>query len=325
MAGKAEKKGDLGRLAFFGEQRFALAALNALVEAGYTPSQVFTRRLLDPETGKRTRTSPVARWAKRNDVPVKYPEEEDRRQWVKELIADPPDLVLTANWDEPLPTEILDVPRLGCVGLHPSYLPRYRGGEPIRSVLAEGERSTGVTTFQLEDEDWGGPILLQEQVDIEPDETYGELAPRMFELGAQLVVETVDRLAGKGKKIAPKRQDERRASKSPGITRRHRKPPWWLESKDVYNRLRAYLPDQGLEVFIQASRVEIVQGAPVEWLKPTYGDTGTYLGLRSGRLAVLCNNNTVFGIQRLRLKNGDTIAAARFARENDLSIGSSIV
>ena len=320
----AKKKKKLERFIALGSSQFAVAALEALKEHGSTPELLVNRRVADPETGARTRRSPAARWAKRNDIPRIVPEDHKKNAWVDKILEDPPDLVLALGWNSALPPQLVDAPPLGCIGLHASALPKYRGANPVRACLAAGESSTGVTLYRIEGSEWDGPILASESLDIASDETYGELLPRVSEVGGQLAVELVKRFSA-GRKFTEKKQDNKRRTKTARLGRRHRKPPWWLKSDKVYDRLRAYLPEPGLECFIRGMRLEIVRGKPMEWMRPTFGDTGTYLGLRTGRIAVLCDQSTVFGIERIRRVGEEPVSAARFAREYDLEIGSYFV
>ncbi len=325
---KATKKkataGSLKNVVVFGASRVAVASLEALVEAGFSPSTVLTHRVMDTETWERTEVSPVSRWAKRNDRTAVLPEKTDKSEWLQPLLDDPPDLVLTIGWGLPLPKELLGVPRLGCVGIHTSNLPKYRGANPVRAALAGGEKITGVTVYKIEGSEWDGPILHNEQIDIGPTEIHGELEPRMRELCAQVTVKVAEKYAA-GRKFQEKKQEEKRSSTTTRLDRRHRRAPWWLTAQEAYDRLRAYSPEPGLETFIGAKRVEILGGKPMDWMKPTFGDTGTFLGIRSGRMAILCDQSTVFGIDRLRLLGGEPENAADYARRIELSIGSGLV
>ncbi len=320
----AKKKQKLERFVVLGSSQFAVAALEALREQGSTPELLVNRRVVDPETGARTRRSPAARWARRHDIPRLVPEDHKRDGWVDKVLETAPDMVLALGWHSALPAQLLEAPPLGCIGLHASALPKYRGANPVRACLAGGESSTGVTLYRIEGSEWDGPILANESLDIGGDETYGELLPRISEVGGQMAVELVKRFSA-GRKFTEKKQDVGRTTKTARLGRRHRKPPWWMKSDKVYDRLRAYSPEPGLECFIRGMRLEILRGKPMEWMRPTFGDTGTYLGLRTGRIAVLCDESTVFGIERIRRVGEESVSASRFAREYDLKVGSYFV
>ncbi len=324
LAKTKARRGKAPRIVVFGASPVAVSSLQALDDAGLAPELIVSQRVMDTETWKRTRTSPVSRWAKSHGHAIVLPEDGSSEDWLAPLLENPPDLVLTIGWSSPLPREILDVPRLGCIGIHTSNLPKHRGANPLRAAIAAGDNASGVTVYRIEGSEWDGPILLNEQMDIGPDDVYGDLAPRMAELSSSLVVEVVEKLAA-GRKFQEKKQDDKRSSTTSRIDRRHRRAPWWLTAKEVYDRLRAYSPEPGLETFIGAKRMEILSGKPMDWMRPTFGDTGTYLGLRNGRLAVLCTQSTVFGIDRLRLIGGEAMSAGNYARDSGLSVGTGLV
>ena len=323
-ASAASKPKKLESFVVFGASRFAVRSLEALAEAGFEPGAIYTQKVMDTETWKRTKMSPVSRWAKKNDRAATVADGSNQDKWLPGLLDAPPDLVLTLGLDTPLPEELWTAPRLGCIGIHASNLPKYRGANPLRAIIGAGENTTGVTAYRIEGADWDGPILFNEQMDIGPDEVYGDLVPRVSELFGQVTLKVVEKLA-KGSKLQEKKQDDKRSSQSSRVDRRHRRAPWWLTAKEVYDRLRAYSPEPGLETFIGAKRVEVLSGQPMDWMKPTFGDTGTFLGIRSGRVAVLCDQSTVFGIDRLRLLGGEPQGAADYARQVELSVGSGLV
>ena len=320
----ASKPKKLESFAVFGASRFAVRSLEVLAEAGFQPSQIYTQKVMDTETWKRTKMSPVSRWAKKNDQSATVADGSNQDKWLPGLLESPPDLVLTLGLDTPLPEELWTAPRLGCIGIHASNLPKYRGANPLRAIIGAGDNTTGVTAYRIEGPDWDGPILHNEQMDIGPEDVYGDLVPRVAELFGEVTLKVVQKLA-KGSKFQEKKQDDKRKSHSTRVDRRHRRAPWWLTAKEVYDRLRAYSPEPGLETFIGAKRVEVLSGQPMDWMKPTFGDTGTFLGIRSGKIAVLCDQSTVFGIDRLRLLGGEAQGAADYAREIELSVGSGLV
>lgn len=320
----AAKSKKLERFVVFGASRFAVRSLEALAEGGFEPAEIYTQKVMDTETWKRTKVSPVARWAKKNDRSATVADASNQEKWLPALLESPPDLVLTLGLDTPLPEELWTAPRLGCIGIHASNLPKYRGANPLRAIIGAGENTTGVTAYRIEGPDWDGPILFNEQLDIGPDEVYGDLVPRVADLFGDVTLKVVDKLS-LGRKLQEKKQDDKRSSQSSRVDRRHRRAPWWLTAKEVYDRLRAYSPEPGLETFIGAKRVEVLGGQPMDWMKPTFGDTGTFLGIRSGKIAVLCDQSTVFGIDRLRLLGAEPRGAADYAREIELSVGSGLV
>jgi methionyl-tRNA formyltransferase len=307
-------------LLFLGAGELAVPSLEALAAAGRSPTRIVTRRIHSGSPSGRGRTSAVAKWATAHDVDATEVKSSELGALAERMKSKRPDIVMVADFGRPVPPEILQLARTAAVGLHFSLLPKLRGADPIRAAIAEGDRETGVTTFLLEEDLESGPILLQERLEIGPRETYGELAPRLAELGGQVLTETVGQLTGK-KKMKGRKQNEEAATHAPCLTRRHRKAPWWHSADVVYNRLRAHLPEHGLHAGVRRRPVEILWGSPMEWVNAPFGSVGTYLGLRLGRVAVLCGENSVFGIDRIRLQDGEPMRASDLAYEIGLDVG----
>lgn len=164
-----------------------------------------------------------------------------------------------------------------------------------------------------------GPILLQEATEIGPHETAGKLAKRLAEMGAQLMVQTLEGL-GEGK-LKPRKQREELASYAPRISKDLGKVDWALDATALYNRLRACTPWPGLTTHFRGQPLKIVWGVPVDWEEVPSGLTGTYLGLRQGRLAVLCGDGTLFGIEEVQRPGRKPIRAPDFLNSERLRVG----
>jgi methionyl-tRNA formyltransferase len=320
----AAKKKPNKRLIVFGYSDFAVAALEALKGAGVVPELLVTRRVMDLETGERTRRSPAATWAGKNQLGLVRPADKNKSEWLQPILEDPPALALAVGWETPLPDELIAAEAIECVGLHASLLPKYRGAHPLRAAIAAGESRTGVSAYRIQGPDWKGPILDSREILIDSAEDHGDIQQRLYETAGPMVVDLVTKLQA-NKTFKEKSQDESRSSATPRSMRRHRRAPWWGSADDVYNRLRAYSPEPGIETFLDGKRVDILRGQPMEWLNNTFGESGTFMGLRSGRITVLCNGPSVFGIERLRPRGGEPISATRYARERGLQIGSQLV
>lgn len=306
-------------LLFVGAGELALPSLDALVGSGHLPSRILTRRLRSG-SGDRGRTSPVAKWAKTHEVPTQVVRAGDLETWAGELEKAPPDLMAVVDFGRPLPTSALALPKIAAVGLHFSLLPKYRGADPIRAAIAAGDKETGVSTYLLEEDMESGPVLLQENVEIGPNETYGDVSARLASTGAGILDETVAKL-GARKKIKGRPQNEDAVTRAPRMTRQHRKAPWWHSAEVVFNRLRAHLPEHGLHAGIRRRSIEILWGRPMAWVDAPFGSVGTFLGLRLGKVAVLCGENSVFGIDRVRLEDGEAMSASELVYRIGLDVG----
>lgn len=312
----------IAKIVFFGTPEFALPTLDALEAAGRTPALVVTQPPRPAGRGKKPRPSPVAAWAKERKVSLAEPESVKDAEFQAKLGKLKPDLAVVVAFGQIFPPELLALPARGCVNLHASLLPKYRGASPVQGALLEGEKKTGVTTMQMDEGLDTGPILLQEETLIRSYETADRLAERLSKLGADLMVETVARM-GAGK-LAPRRQRDESASYSPRISKRDGQVNWALKADELYNRLRAFTPWPGMTAHFRGHPLKLVWGVPMTWEEAPFGVTGTYLGLRQGRLAVLCGGGTIFGVEEVQRAGKKAIRSSDFANGERLRVGERL-
>ncbi|HEX2251929.1 MAG TPA: methionyl-tRNA formyltransferase [Thermoanaerobaculia bacterium] len=315
----AKKPGKVESLVFFGTPEFAVPSLDALVEAGRRPALVVTKPARPAGRGKQLQEPPVAERARELGLEVAQPEKVRDEEFLARMEELAPDLAAVVAFGQIFPQRLLDVPRLGCINVHASLLPKYRGAAPIQAALVEGERKTGITTMQMEAELDAGPILLQEETAIRAWETAGELTERMAKMGADLLVETIDQLeAGK---LKPRKQREESASYAGVIDKSQGKLNWALKADEIYNRIRAYTPWPGVITHFRGRPIKILWGEPITWESAPIGETGTYLGLRQGRIAVLAGGNTILGIEELQRAGKKPVRSSDFVHGEHLRVG----
>ncbi|MEM1181304.1 MAG: formyltransferase family protein [Acidobacteriota bacterium] len=316
------------RLAFLGTGEIAIPSMERLVEAGHTIERVIVTPTLDDDDQafpEDREGSVLGAWAAEKGLEVVSPDKPGSEAFKEELTALEPDLGVMAAFGRRFPIELLEVPRLGWIKAHFSMLPAYRGPYEVRSAISNGEKTLGASIIEVVDAGDTGPLVHQEELEVGPDVRFGDVAQDLAELGASLLEKTVASLAA-GKKLKKKKQSERRSPpKAIRFTRRHQQPPWWINATAVYDRLRSLSPQPGLLCLIRRERVNILSGRPMEWVQPPYGEDGSFLGVRAGRLAILCGDSTVFGIERVRLEDGEVMSAPDVARHFDLRAGDRIV
>ena len=244
-------------LVFFGTPEFAIPTLAALVEAGRAPLCVVTQPPRPVGRGQQPRPSPVARWAEQRGLVVLEPERVRRPEFLAELRPLAPAIAVVVAFGQIFPADLLALPAHGCINLHASLLPRYRGAAPIQAAIAAGDERTGVTVMRMAAGLDSGPILLQAEAPIGPRETAGELAPRLAVLGARLVIEALDRLE-RGD-LPARAQDDAAATYAPRLDRDSGRADWTLPAAALANRLRAYTPWPGVTA--------VLRGAPVKLLR----------------------------------------------------------
>lgn len=226
-------------LIFMGTPDFAVPSLDALVAAGYRPSAVVTVPDRRQGRGQQIQESPIKQAATRHGLPVLQPEKLDDSAFVDELKTLAPEVIAVVAF-QILPPEVYELASVGAFNLHASLLPQYRGAAPINRAIMNGEIETGVTTFFLERKVDTGDTILMRRVGIEPNETAGELHDRLAELGASVVVETVQHIeAGT---VDTLEQDEARASWAPKIFKDDARIDWTRTAQEVHNHVRGLAP-----------------------------------------------------------------------------------
>jgi methionyl-tRNA formyltransferase len=309
----------LEKIVFFGTPEFAVPTLEALIEAGRNPALVVARPDRPAGRGQEVQEPAVAAAARARGLELLQPERVRDEAFIERLRALEPDVFVVVAFGQIFPPALLQLPKHGAINLHASLLPKYRGASPIQSAIANGEKKTGVTTMLMEEGLDTGAILLQEEVEIRRSDTAGELSERLAKLGAALMVETLDRLE-KGK-LKPRKQRDESASYAAKFSKEDGRTNWALEAEEIYNRMRAFDPWPGMIANFKGRPVKLVWGVPMSWEKGPSGFTGTYLGLRQGKMAILCGGDTVFGIEEVQRPGKKPLRASDFVNGERLRVG----
>ena len=228
------------RILFMGTPDFAVPCLEALVREGYQVVAAVTQP--DRPVGRKQVLTPppVKEAAQRHGIPVLQPERIKTAEALEEVLALRPDLIVTAAYGQILPKQLLDAPRFGCINVHASLLPKYRGGAPIHKAIIEGETESGVTIMYMVEALDAGDMLSKTVVPIEERDTAGSLFEKLSAAGAKLLVDTLPGLlAGE---ITPEPQDHDRATFAPTIKRAEEQIDWSKTAEQVYNQVRGLHP-----------------------------------------------------------------------------------
>jgi methionyl-tRNA formyltransferase len=298
------------RLAFFGTPDFALPTLQALVAAGRLPLVVVTQPDRPAGRGHRVQAPPVARWAREQGIEVWQParvRDVDALQRARALELD---LAVVAAFGQIFPRALLEAPRLGCVNVHASLLPRHRGAAPVQAALLAGDDETGVSIMRMDEGLDTGPVLLQARTRIAGHETAGELLPRLAHLGAGLLLEA---LAGlEADRLVETPQPSAGATHAPRLTKEQGRVDWSQPALAVSRQLRALTPWPGATAELARAPIKVLSGEPLD--ESSAAPAGSLLGMRDGALAVACGEGTVFGIERLQRPGRRALAAAELLR-----------
>jgi methionyl-tRNA formyltransferase len=224
------------RILFMGTPDFAVPCLDALVENGYEVAAVVTQP--DRPKGRKGELtpSPVKQAALRHNLPVLQPEKVRAEEALQEIESYRPDLLITAAYGQILPKRLLDMPRLGCINVHASLLPRWRGGAPIHRAILEGDESSGVTIMRMVQALDAGDMISQVVVPIAEDDTVSTLHDKLAVAGAKLLIETLPSIENGTQTETP--QDESLVTYAPNLTRDDERIDWSRDARMIYNQVR---------------------------------------------------------------------------------------
>jgi methionyl-tRNA formyltransferase len=303
------------KLVFAGSPAFAVPTLERLA-AEHDIRSVVTQP--DRPVGRKQQLQPppVKEAALRLNLPVFQPERiksDESRTFLEEV---KPDAIVVVGYGQILPPWLLDLPRFGCVNLHGSLLPAYRGAAPIQWAVANGETTTGLTTMLMDPGLDTGPILLQWSTPIGPEETAVELAERMSTKGADLVAETLERLqAGT---VTPQPQDNSRATRAPLLKKEHGEIDWTLPAQQIANRVRGLLPWPGCYAGFRGKKLQIWRARRAHPSRDREGAGVAFepgqLFLHGDELLVACGQSTFLQLLELQLEGRRRMTAAEFLR-----------
>lgn len=243
------------RILFMGTPSFALPALEKLINFGYPVIGVVSQPDRPQGRGQKETAPPVKTLAQKLALPVLQPESVKDPDFLKTFYELNPDMVVVAAFGQILPETIINFPPLGCLNIHPSLLPAYRGAAPINWALINGETKTGITIMLMDKGMDSGDILMQQQTDIAPAETAGELHDRLAADGAMLLIETIDRISAGT--AHPQPQDASRVTFAPRIKKETGLISWQSSAKNIVNLIRGLSPAPAAYTFLKGQVLKI--------------------------------------------------------------------
>jgi len=293
-------------LVFCGTPQFAVPTLEKLVEAGFAVRLALTQPDRPKGRGLELVASPVKQAAVRLGVSLYQPEKiknnEELRARLREIN---PDATIVVGYGRIIPKWMLDLPRFGNINLHASLLPRYRGAAPIQWAIANGESVTGVTTMRIDEGLDTGDILLQQELGIADDDTAETLFPKLAEIGAELMIETLRGIAAGT--IKSRSQDNAAATLAPILTKEEGRLDFSRSAQETYNRFRGFQPWPGAFTTFRGKGLNVTLMKPASELVPL----GTLL-VRGNRLLAGCGNDSAVELLELQPEGKRRMPASDF-------------
>ncbi|MEK7707948.1 MAG: methionyl-tRNA formyltransferase [Verrucomicrobiota bacterium] len=307
------------RIIFMGTPELAVVSLEALRrETAFEIAAVITQPDRPKGRELKLQPSPVKVIALRAGLPVLQPEQARDENFIAELHRLQPDLIAAAAFGQILPGRILELPRFGCLNVHTSLLPKYRGAAPIQWAILNDETETGVTIMKMAAGLDTGDILTQQATPVHPEDNAETLHDRLAQLGAELLVRTIpDYVAGK---IQPRPQPAGQATHAPKIKKEDGRIDWRLPARAVWNRVRAFTPWPGAFTFLpaqpQPQLLKIWQSEVV----PQGGTPGEILSADKSGIVIGCGQDAL-RVTILQREGGRRMSAHEFLAGHTLKSG----
>ncbi|MFC1953000.1 methionyl-tRNA formyltransferase [Chloroflexota bacterium] len=307
------------RIVFMGTPEFAVPSLEHLVLNKYQVAAVYTQPDRAAGRGRVLVSSPVKQLAVKLGIPVVQPDNFKNPETVAELAALKPDVIVVAAFGQILPQPVLDIPERGCLNVHPSLLPKFRGTSPVTAAILAGDRFTGVSIMLLDAGMDTGPILLQAQVTISLNDTTGSLTSRLSLISAHLLLEALPRLASG--LLFPRSQEEAGTSYTSLLNSQQGEIDWNLPAVDIWRKVRAFQPWPGCFTTWQGKQLRIIEAVSLS------GETN----IKPGQVVTLDRSRAVIGVGTLegilgllmvQLEGKRAMSSAEFLRGQKQLIGA---
>lgn len=314
----------LVKLIFMGTPEFAVPSLERLIADGHEIAAVFTQPDKPAGRGKHLHTPAVKTVALEHGIPVHQPAKIKSNEEVRAIFeAISPDACIVTAYGKILPEWLLAIPRLGCINVHASLLPKYRGAAPINWAIVNGEKQTGVTIMKMDAGMDTGPMLAKGAIAIGEDETAPDLSARLAQLGAELLSETLPRIE-RGE-IRPIPQDNSEATYAPMLKREDGLIDWQMTAREIVNRVRAFQPWPG-------SCTSFRGGKLIIWRARDSSDRGTHANVEAGNIlsinkvamTIACAGSNVMQVEEVQVEGKRRMSALEFANGSRLKAGDKI-
>ena len=305
-------------IVFMGTPQFAVPILDRLLIEKYSILTVYTRPDKPTGRGQKLNFSPVKKFALEHNIPVLQPDTLKSAAVVDALKELNPGLIVVAAFGRILPAAVLSIPKHGCLNIHPSLLPSYRGPSPVAYTLLGREQIGGVTLILMDEGMDSGPIVAQRKVDISDDDTTGSLTGKLALEGAELLIESLPLWLHGKMKLTP--QDDSKATYSRITNADDGLIDWHLSAVEIGYRIRALHPWPGTFTWWEGKRIKIHKGIPLDG--EASGEPGEIVALSMGERIGVITGDGYLEICQLQLEGKKEMTAVDFARGQRKFVGS---
>ncbi|SCZ86264.1 methionyl-tRNA formyltransferase [Nitrosomonas mobilis] len=309
------------KILFAGTPIFAATALDAMLAASFPVDLVLTQPDRAAGRGLKMQASAVKQLAQQHNLPLLQPLSLKSAELEAQLHAATPDVMIVAAYGLILPATLLQIPRYGCINIHASLLPRWRGAAPIQRAILAGDQETGITIMQMDNGLDTGAILSRHPISIAPNETTATLHDKLAILGGTSIVATLQDLVGGKLTLTP--QAETSASYAAKISKSEAAIDWTLNASHIERKIRAFNPYPGAFSSLAGNPIKIWQTSVVD-PDSFSGMPGKIIHVASDGIAVACGHGTL-RIEILQPAGGKKLTAAQFMAGHAFSIGDRFV
>lgn len=304
------------KVIFMGTPDFAVPSLKALVD-NHQLTAVISQPDRPKGRGKHLVPTPVKEEALKHNIPVYQPEKIGDEEFMSELEKIEADIFVVAAYGQLLPEKILNMPKYGCINVHGSLLPRYRGAAPIQQAIVDGEKKSGVTIMYMAKGLDCGDMLLKKETEITPEDTYGSLYDRISLMGAQALIEAMDMME-KGTAIAEKQQDEL-STYAKKITKEMGHIDWSKSTQDIINLIRGFNPMPGAYAFYGEECFKIWRAAASD--QSYEGECGEIVDVNSKKGFTVKTGDGALLVCEMQAKGGKKMSSADYMRGHSVEKG----
>lgn len=306
---------------FMGTPDFAKESLEAIYEKGHNIVSVVTNPDKPKGRGMRMIASPVKEFAISKNLPIYQPTTvKNNTEFIKEIQAQNPDIICVVAYGKILPKEILEIPKYGCINVHASLLPKYRGAAPIQWAILNGETLTGVTTMYMDTGMDTGDMILKEMVSIKENETTGELWNRLSKIGRELLVKTIEQIESGN---APREPQGNNFSMAPMLSKEMAKINWQTKtSKEIKNLVRGLNPIMGAYTIYQNKKIKLWKIEIVENIEETKNKLPGQIILANDKQGLFIKTKDgMIKVLEIQGENAKRMNTCDFLRGNPMEVG----
>ncbi|MGC8829409.1 MAG: methionyl-tRNA formyltransferase [Verrucomicrobiia bacterium] len=308
------------RTIFMGTAAFAVPSLEALINCHFIDLVALVTQP-DKAAGRNLKIQPsaVKQVALSYNIPILQPEKARDENFINQLGELQPNLIIVAAYGQILPKSILDLPAYGCLNVHASLLPKYRGAAPIQWAIINGETETGVTIMKIDEGMDSGDIVAQRSTPITPEDTAETLHNRLAQIGSELLIETIPPYING--KIKPTPQDHTHATYAPKITKEHGHIDWSLPASAILNRIRAFIPWPGAYTFLEdggKKQMLKIWEAAIE--NKSGNQPGAIIEVKKDSFTVCCGKDAL-KVLAIQPENGKLMKTSEYLAGHKLKVG----